>query len=106
MKQKINVRLIGIAILAVLATLVGMTSVYYGLFQKQVRKDLGINAQVLAETGVFDKESGNISNVNISMQDLRITWIDTEIRFIMRFAFRMARFFVWRHRHGVSGMYF
>ena len=78
MKQKINVRLIGIAILAVLATLVGMTSVYYGLFQKQVRKDLGINAQVLAETGVFDKESGNISNVNISMQDLRITWIDTD----------------------------
>ena len=40
MKQKINVRLIGIAVLAVLATLICMTCVYYSLFQKQVRKDL------------------------------------------------------------------
>ena len=44
MKQKINRRLIEIAVLAVLVTLVCMTTIYYGLFQKQVRKDLRIDA--------------------------------------------------------------
>ena len=34
MKQKINLRLIGIAVIAVLATAIGITFIYYGLLRK------------------------------------------------------------------------
>ena len=78
MKQKINVRLIGIAILAVLATLICMTCVYYSLFQKQVRKDLKIQAQVLGEAEAFDDVSTPAKSFDIAKEDLRITWIDTD----------------------------
>lgn len=78
MKQKINVRLIGIAVLAVLATLICMTCVYYSLFQKQVRKDLKIQAQVLGEAEVFDDVSIPMKSFDIAKEDLRITWIDTD----------------------------
>ena len=78
MKQKINVRLIGIAVLAVLATLICMTSVYYSLFQKQVRKDLKIQAQVLGETGAFDDVRIPAKSFDVAKEDLRITWIDTD----------------------------
>ncbi|MDD7714054.1 MAG: ATP-binding protein [Lachnobacterium sp.] len=78
MKQKINVRLIGIAVLAVLATLICMTCVYYSLFQKQVRKDLQVQAQVLGETGAFQNVQTRPKSFDIAKEDLRITWIDTD----------------------------
>lgn len=78
MKQKINVRLIGIAVLAVLATLICMTCVYYSLFQKQVRKDLQVQAQVLGETGAFQNVQTRTKSFDIAKEDLRITWIDTD----------------------------
>ena len=78
MKQKINVRLIGIAVLAVLATLVCMTCVYYSLFQKQVRKDLQVQAQVLGEAEVFDDRNTPAKSFDIAKEDLRITWIDKD----------------------------
>lgn len=79
MKQKINLRLIGIAVLAVFATLFCMTFIYYGLFQKQVQKDLRVNAQILVDLGAFSKESGEIEKeFSTDMDDLRITWIDAD----------------------------
>ena len=83
MKQKINRRLIEIAVLAVLVTLVCMTTIYYGLFQKQVRKDLRIDAEVICGIGVFDK-NGTGQELplpdfeKLDMSDLRITWVDTD----------------------------
>ena len=56
MKKKINVRLILIAVIAVLSTAVSVTMVYYTIFEGQVRKDLRVNAQMLADTGVFDDQ--------------------------------------------------
>lgn len=44
MKQKINFRMIVVSILAVLATMVSITYVYYSLFQKQIRDDLRLEA--------------------------------------------------------------
>ena len=76
MKQKINVRLIGIAVLAVLATLICMTCVYYSLFQKQVRKDLKIQAQVLGETGAFDDVRIPAKSFDIAKQRYLIDKID------------------------------
>lgn len=58
MKQKINRHMIAISILAIIATLLGITCIYYGLFQNQIRKDLRIEASLLARTGL-EKLIGN-----------------------------------------------
>ena len=78
MKKRINLRLILIAGIAVIVTMVCMTGIYYKLFQGQVRKDLQINARLLSGTGLFDDPD----NTNVSLseyyevgEDLRVTWI-------------------------------
>lgn len=83
MKQKINLRLSLIALIAVITTTIGITFVFYGLFQGQVRSDLKENANLLVETEVFQqayvsgKESAN-SLEHLSSGNLRITWIDAD----------------------------
>lgn len=72
MKQKINLRLIIVAILAAVMTMISIIFVCYSLFQEQVRKDLRITANALAVTGVSDFTKDNIS---YNEKDLRITWI-------------------------------
>ena len=47
MKQKINIRLSLIALIAIITTTVGITSVYYNLFQRQVRNDLQSYSRML-----------------------------------------------------------
>lgn len=75
MKQKINLRLIVISILAILSTTVCITFVYYELFQEQIKKDLKVEARLLSETGI----SRLIGNKAIANDDeIRITWIDEE----------------------------
>lgn len=84
MKQKINLRLIGIAVLAVLATTISLIFIYYNLFQKQVQDDLRINAEILKDTGLFDDVSGENDKelldkrFTTDLQDLRITWVDED----------------------------
>ena len=85
MKQKINLRLGLIALLAVLAATVGITLVYYSLFQTQVKNDLHTNAQLLADTELFQSlyanAGGNAERIDesalseLSSDNLRITWI-------------------------------
>ncbi len=81
MKQSINLRLGLIALIAILMTALGITLVYYSLFQKQVRDDLKLNAELLVETGVFQNayasEPRKADRLNsLSSGNLRITWID------------------------------
>lgn len=76
MKKKINSRLIGIALIAILVTLSGVTSIYYYLFGNQVRKDLHVLADALVESGVFDKE--RLEHIVFESQDVRVTWIDED----------------------------
>lgn len=77
MKSEINKRLVGIAIFAVFATVVGTTIIFYSLFQRQVQKDLSIAANLLKDTHYF--ESVNISTDKIDLStdfdELRVTWI-------------------------------
>ena len=54
MKNKINLRLVLIAILAIVASTVGITTVYYSLFQRQVRSDLSATAKLLRDTHYFE----------------------------------------------------
>lgn len=72
MKQKINLRLIAISVLAVFITVVSVTIVYYELFQEQVKKDLKTEAKILSAVGISDMTE----NIAIAgNKDLRITWI-------------------------------
>ncbi len=53
MKQKINLRLFLIALIAVVVSTVAITFVYYELFTRQVRQDLKLNAELLNDTELF-----------------------------------------------------
>lgn len=72
MKQKINLRLIIVAIIAVIMTMASIIFVCYSLFQEQVKKDLRITADALAITGVSKFADDGIL---YDEKDLRITWI-------------------------------
>ena len=83
MKNKINFRLSLIALIAILTTTIGVTLVYYNLFQKQVRNDLKQTARLLVETKVFQNAYASIAQKSddldsISSGNLRITWIDQD----------------------------
>ena len=76
MRKKINIRLIGIALIAILVTLIGVTSIYYYLFENQVRKDLHVLAETLVDSGVFEKE--RLEYIAFESEDVRVTWVDTD----------------------------
>ena len=76
MKKKINSRLIGIALLAIIVTLLGVTSIYYYLFENQVRKDLHVLADTLVDSGVFEKDK--LEKIVFESKEVRVTWIDVD----------------------------
>ena len=76
MKRKINSRLIGIALIAILVTLIGVTSIYYYLFENQVRKDLHVLADALVDSGVFERE--RLERIVFESKEVRVTWIDED----------------------------
>ena len=80
MKNKINLRLVGIAVLAVIATVIGITTIYYSLFQKQVRTDLAVSAKLLRDTHYFESVSNARDEIDLStdIEELRVTWIDAD----------------------------
>ena len=53
MKQKINLRLFLIALIAVVVSTIAITFVYYELFSRQVRSDLKLHAELLNDTEIF-----------------------------------------------------
>lgn len=77
MKNKINKRLIGIAILAIIATVSSITVIYYSLFQKQVRTDLTVSAKLLKDTHYFETFNVDSDVIELSSDndELRVTWI-------------------------------
>ncbi|MCR4715689.1 MAG: two-component sensor histidine kinase [Lachnospiraceae bacterium] len=83
MRQRINLRLSLIALMAVVLTTNGITIIYYKLFQDQVRDDLKQSAKVLVETNIF-QDSYSLTNLNLDelnklqFNDLRVSWIDRD----------------------------
>lgn len=80
MKNKINMQLTGIAILAILSTVIGITFIYYSLFQKQVHNDLMISAKLLKDTHYFESVQTDTEKIDLStdITELRVTWIDSD----------------------------
>lgn len=80
MKKKINTRLVGIAIMAVVATVISITIVYYGFFERQIRSDLEISAKLLKDTHYFESVNVDTDTIDLStdMDELRVTWIGSD----------------------------
>lgn len=80
MKKKINTQLVGIAVLAVIATVIGITIIYYSLFQRQVRTDLAVSAKLLKDTHYFELANIDADKIDLStdISELRVTWIDKD----------------------------
>ena len=74
MKQKINLRLALVSLVALVLTTLGVTRVYYDLFQQQVRKDLRTTAQMLSAAKIFSEEAG----LELPGGDLRVTWVSAD----------------------------
>ncbi len=69
MKKKINIQFIGIAVMAIIVTMLLMSIVYYELFKKQVQEDLKIDAQMLKNTDIQN---------TLDMDMLRVTLISSD----------------------------
>lgn len=93
MKQKINLRLALVSLIAIVMTVIGITLVYYSLFQQQVREDLKGSAGLLAQTGIFQNQFGDMSgrehldeeekiwlSERFRPANLRITWVGRDGR--------------------------
>lgn len=80
MKKKINTRMIGIAVLAIIITMVGITSIFYGLFTDQVKCDLSVSAKLLKDTHYFESVNEDTEQIDLStdMDELRVTWIASD----------------------------
>ena len=80
MKKRINIRLVGIAILAIIATVIGITIIYYNLFEGQVRSDLSVSAKLLKDTQYFESVYIDVDQIDLStdLDELRVTWIDKD----------------------------
>ena len=80
MKIRINIRLVGIAILAIIATVIGTTIIYYNLFEGQVRSDLSVSAKLLKDTKYFESVDIDVDQIDLStdLDELRVTWIDKD----------------------------
>ena len=75
MKHKIIIRMLAVSVLAVLASVICITIVYYELFQEQVKRDLRTQAVILSPEGL----SSLTANEDIvGNQEIRITWISAE----------------------------
>lgn len=73
MKQKINLRLVLVSVMAAVMTMIGIVIICYSLFKTQVMKDLRVTADVLANTDMSE-----IIEKNSTYGALRITWINED----------------------------
>ncbi len=80
MKKKINIRMIMMSIIAIIASVVCITIVYYNLFENQIKNDLKISAQLLRDTRYFESVDIDTNNIYINTDNdqLRVTWIDSD----------------------------
>ena len=76
MKRKINIQFILLTVLAIAATVLILTGVFYEAFQKEVMGNLQTSARVLEGTSVFDDV--NHISYDSNNRNLRITLISRD----------------------------
>lgn len=80
MRQRINKNLILIALLAVLASVISITYIYYGMFQERVRSDLEVCIELLKDTHYLESPDIDPEAIDLKtdIRDLRVTWISED----------------------------
>ncbi len=76
MRKKINIQLIGIALLSMLLTMVLLLFVYYGIFQKQVLDELKTVAHMMSSMENLTVYS--VKDYQTKLDNIRITLLDTD----------------------------
>lgn len=76
MRKKINIQLIGIALLSMLLTMVLLLFVYYGIFQKQVLDELKTVAHMMGSMENLTVYS--VKDYQTKLDNIRITLLDTD----------------------------
>ncbi len=78
MKKTIYIRMVAIAVIAVTATMLCITSVYHSVFKTQIKRDLVVSAKLLKDTHYFENENTNAEDIDLStnIDELRVSWID------------------------------
>ncbi len=74
MRKRINLSLAGMAAAGILMTMILMLSVFFGVYQDRVKKDLRTSTIVLVNTGLFSKEHAGF--IDLGNSELRVTWVD------------------------------
>lgn len=77
MRKKFNAQLIMMAIMAIFATFVFTSYVFYGFFKEEVQSDLRTTAHIFV---AMSGEGNDFSEIDLSEEDLRITRIDIDGR--------------------------
>lgn len=77
MRKKFNAQLIMMAMMAIFATFVFTSYVFYGFFKEEVQSDLRTTAHIFA---AMSGEDNDFSEIDLSEEDLRITRIDVDGR--------------------------
>ncbi len=88
MRRKINLNLICLSVAVVIAAVICVMLVFYGLFEKQVQSDLHTDAELLRASGIFERD-GEYSDIQDRVFEwleeksedrgaLRLTWIDED----------------------------
>ena len=77
MKREINFRLVIIAMLAIILSTIGVTTIYYKQFQAQVQKDLKIHSMIIQTMGIdtLADDSKAVDSILNGSTEVRITWI-------------------------------
>ena len=73
MRKKFNAQLILMAIIAILATFIFTSYIFYGFFKEEVQSDLRTTAHVYA---AMSGKNNEMPDLDLSVEDLRITRID------------------------------
>lgn len=76
MRKKINIQLIGIALLSMLLTMVLLLFVYYGIFRKQVLDELKTIAHMMGSMENLTVYS--VKDYQTKLDNIRITLLDTD----------------------------
>lgn len=76
MRNKINIQLISISLLGIILTLFLTLGVVNTLLKETMKEDLRTDAQILESSGALEQKTEKIRD--LSVQDIRITWINTD----------------------------
>ena len=76
MKRKINLQLIGISVMAIVATVLVMFTIFYDVYRGQVKEDLETVADTLKDTHIF--QEGNQTGYYFDSDNLRVTWVGAD----------------------------